>query len=40
MAKRAHATTLKVSSSHFSLVSHPNEVAGLIEAVVRHTAKV
>jgi pimeloyl-ACP methyl ester carboxylesterase len=39
MANRAHATTIKVPSSHFSLVSHPNAVAELIEAAARRTAK-
>ena len=39
MANRAHATTIKVPSGHFSLVSHPNAVAELIEAAVRRTAK-
>jgi pimeloyl-ACP methyl ester carboxylesterase len=30
MAKRMGATTIELASSHVSLLSHPNEVAGLI----------
>ena len=29
-AKQMNATTLSLNSSHASLVSHPNEIAGLI----------
>jgi pimeloyl-ACP methyl ester carboxylesterase len=32
MAKRAHAKTIEVASSHASILSHPQEVAGLIMA--------
>ena len=31
MAKRAHATTIEVNSSHAAYISHPKEVAKLIE---------
>ena len=31
MAKRAHATTLEVNSSHVAYISHPKETAKLIE---------
>jgi pimeloyl-ACP methyl ester carboxylesterase len=30
MAKRMGATTIEVKSSHVSLISHPQEIAGLI----------
>jgi hypothetical protein len=30
MAKRMNATTVELNSSHVSLLSHPQEVAGLI----------
>jgi pimeloyl-ACP methyl ester carboxylesterase len=35
MAKRAHATTIEVRSSHASPASHPDKVAGLIVAAAR-----
>jgi hypothetical protein len=31
MAKRAHATTVEVNSSHAAYISHPKETAKLIE---------
>ncbi|MGO9853396.1 MAG: hypothetical protein ACLPTM_17515 [Steroidobacteraceae bacterium] len=31
MAKRAHATTVEVNSSHVAYMSHPKETAKLIE---------
>ena len=31
MAKRAHAKTVEVNSSHVAYISHPNETAKLIE---------
>jgi pimeloyl-ACP methyl ester carboxylesterase len=30
MAKRMNATTIELRSSHVSLISHPNEIAGMI----------
>ena len=39
MAKRIGATTIEVESSHASPVSHPREVAGLIEAAIKHYKK-
>jgi hypothetical protein len=30
MAKRMGATTIEVKASHLSLISHPEEIAGLI----------
>ena len=30
MAKRMGATTIEVDSSHLSLISHPEEITGLI----------
>jgi pimeloyl-ACP methyl ester carboxylesterase len=36
MADRAHATVTKISASHLSLISHPGEVANVIEAAARH----
>ena len=40
MAKRAHATTIEVSSSHVAYISHPKETAKLIEqAATAATAK-
>jgi len=38
MAARAHATVTKVNASHLSLISHPNEVANVIEEAARHTS--
>jgi len=35
MAKRAHATTIEVRSSHASPASHPDKVAGLVVAAAR-----
>ncbi|THD81945.1 MAG: alpha/beta hydrolase [Phenylobacterium sp.] len=35
MAKRMHATTIEVRSSHLSLISHPQEIAGLIRLAAR-----
>jgi hypothetical protein len=31
MARRAHATTIEVNSSHVAYISHPKETARLIE---------
>lgn len=39
MAKRCNATTIEVNSSHASPVSHPREVASLIEAAIKHYKK-
>jgi pimeloyl-ACP methyl ester carboxylesterase len=39
MAKRSGATTIEVDSSHASPVSHPRQVAGLIEAAIKHYKK-
>jgi pimeloyl-ACP methyl ester carboxylesterase len=40
MAKRAHATTIEVNSSHVAYISHPKEAAKLIEqAATGATAK-
>jgi hypothetical protein len=37
MAKRAHATTVEVNASHVAYMSHPKEVAKLIEEAAAHT---
>ncbi len=39
MAKRSGAATIEVNSSHVSLISHPRQVAGLIEAAIKHYKK-
>jgi len=39
MAKRSGAPTIEVDSSHVSPVSHPRQVAGLIEAAIKHYKK-
>jgi pimeloyl-ACP methyl ester carboxylesterase len=36
MAKRAHATTVEVNSSHVAYMSHPKETAKLIEEAAAH----
>ena len=36
MAKRAHATTVEVNSSHAAYISHPKETAKLIEDAATH----
>jgi pimeloyl-ACP methyl ester carboxylesterase len=36
MAKRAHATTVEVNSSHVAYMSHPKETAKLIEEATAH----
>lgn len=36
MAKRMNAKTIEVKASHLSLISHPHEIANLIEAAARH----
>jgi pimeloyl-ACP methyl ester carboxylesterase len=38
MAARAHATVIKIDASHLSLISHPGEVANVIEEAARHTS--
>jgi pimeloyl-ACP methyl ester carboxylesterase len=35
MAARAHADTIEIRSSHAAMISHPDEVIGLILAAVR-----
>ncbi|MFD9007046.1 alpha/beta fold hydrolase [Streptomyces sp. NPDC059582] len=39
MAKRAHAHTVEVDSSHAAPVSHPGAVTRLIEQAARHTTR-
>jgi pimeloyl-ACP methyl ester carboxylesterase len=38
-AQRMRATTIEIASSHVSLVSHPQEVADLIEQAAKRTGK-
>jgi pimeloyl-ACP methyl ester carboxylesterase len=38
MARRAHASVTKINASHLSLISHPGEVANVIEQAARHTS--
>jgi pimeloyl-ACP methyl ester carboxylesterase len=38
MAARAHATVTKINASHLSLISHPDEVANVIEEAARRTS--
>jgi pimeloyl-ACP methyl ester carboxylesterase len=39
MARRAHATTVEVNSSHVAYISHPKETAKLIEQAATATTK-
>jgi pimeloyl-ACP methyl ester carboxylesterase len=38
MAARAHATVTKINASHLSMISHPGEVANVIEEAARQTS--
>ena len=38
MAKRMGAKTIEVKSSHVSLISHPDEITGLILEAAQHYA--
>jgi pimeloyl-ACP methyl ester carboxylesterase len=38
MARRAHASVTKIDASHLSLISHPGEVANVIEEAAHHTS--
>ena len=38
MAARAHATVTKINASHLSLISHPGDVANVIEEAARATS--
>jgi pimeloyl-ACP methyl ester carboxylesterase len=38
MATRAHAVVTKINASHLSLISHPSEVANVIEEAARYTS--
>ena len=38
LAKRMNATTIELDSSHLSMISHPREIAALIEAAAAHAA--
>jgi len=38
MARRAHAVVTKIDASHLSLISHPEQVANVIEEAACHTS--